>query len=163
MTQFALTELVNSPMADVTSAALGASSGAKFVQADIGKPVKLGTADSNYVVCSAGDEIEGFVSSVEIGTVNDGFSFGGVVKNKRKLCKVDAAQSSTIGLGSYVVAGASAALGTADAYPKVKSGVATNMSGTPPVLGTPVRHLWRVVRIVSGTGVAGDLVLIERV
>jgi hypothetical protein len=29
--------------------------------------------------------------------------------------------------------------------------------------GTPATHKWRVLRIISGTGVAGDSVLIERV
>lgn len=149
MANFKFSELTSSPLADIVTACLGASSSAKFAQADVGKPVKLGTVD-NYVLCAAGDDIEGFVDTVDIGTYNDGFSWGGVRKNKRIVAKVDAAQVSTIGVRSLVVAGASAALGTADAYPKVKS-------------GSPTVHLWRVISIVSGTGVAGDLVLIERV
>jgi hypothetical protein len=149
MTTFAFTELVNSPMADVVSAALGASSSAKLNDNDVGKPVKMGSAQ-NYVVCSAGDEIEGFVVNVEANTVNDGFSFGSVIRNKRVIAKVDAAQVGTLAVGEYAIAGASAALGTADAYPKVKE-------------GTPTNFKWRCIRIISGTGVAGDLVLLEKI
>jgi hypothetical protein len=149
MSNFQFTELTSSPLPDIVTACLGTAANAKLVQADVGKPVKLGVLN-NYVVCTAGDEIEGFVDTVDIGTYNDGFSWGGVIKNKRKVAKVDAAQVGAIGIRSLVVAGASAALGTADAYPKVKS-------------GSPTVHLWRVISIVSGTGVAGDLVLIERI
>lgn len=149
MTTFAFTELVNSPMADVVSACLGASAGAKLNDNDVGKPVKLGSAQ-NYVVCAAGDEIEGFVVAVEPATANDGFSFGSVIRNKRITAQVDAAQVGTLAIGEYVIAGASSALGTKDTYPKVKE-------------GTPSTFKWRVISIKSGTGVAGDLVLLERV
>lgn len=149
MTTFAFTELVNSPMADVVSAALGASSSAKLNDNDVGKPVKMGSAQ-NYVVCSAGDDIEGFVVSIEANTVNDGFSFGSVIRNKRMLAQVDAAQTGTLAVGEYAVAGASSALGTKDTYPKVKE-------------GSPSHFHWRCIRIVSGTGAAGDLVLLEKI
>lgn len=163
MTQFVFTEVVNSPLPEVTSAALGVDASHKLSDNDIGKPVKL-AANNNYVVCSAGDEIEGFFLAIEPSTVNDGFSFGSVQKNKRFVAKVDAATAATCSVGTYVVAGASSALGTKDAYPFVKSVAAQNLSATPPVLGPAgLNHKWRVIRVVSGTGVAGDLVLIERV
>lgn len=149
MTAFVFTELVNSPMADVITTALGASAGAKLNDNDIGKPVKMGTAQ-NYVVCSAGDDIEGFVVAIEPATVNDGFSFGSVIRNKRMIARVDAAQAGTLAVGEYAVAGASSALGTKDDYPKVKE-------------GSPTHFHWRVIRVVSGTGVAGDLVLLEKI
>lgn len=147
MTTFVFTELVTDQ--EVISTALGASSGAKLVENDTGKPVKL-AASQNYIVCSAGDEIEGFVSSISPETVNDGFSFGGVLTEGRMTAQVDAAQVGTLAIGEYAVAGASSALGTKDTYPKVKE-------------GTPAKFWWRVIRIVSGTGVAGDIVLLEKV
>lgn len=164
MTTFAFTELVNGQPADVVAAALGASAGAKFVAADIGKPVKLGTAN-NYILCSADDEIEGFVQSLEAFTVNDGFSFGGILRNTRVVAKVDAAQSGTLTTGEYAVAGTSSALGTADTYPLVKQVAAAVLAdGGATVLGPyGLMHKWRVIRVVSGTGVAGDLVLLEKV
>lgn len=163
MSQFVFTELVNGQPADVISAALGASSGAKLVENDIGKPVKLSTAN-NYIVCSADDEIEGFVKALESFTVNDGFSFGSVLRDTRVTAKVDAAQSGTLTVGEYVVAGTSSALGTKDAYPLVKQVAVQDLAAATPVLGPAgLMHKWKVIRIVSGTGVAGDLVLIEKV
>jgi len=149
MTQFVYTELYSGFTADIVSGALGVSSSGKFGDKDIGKPVKLGTAN-NYVLCSSGDEIEGFVKAVEPYTVNDGFSFGSVQRNRRMIATVDAAQVGTLTVGEYAVAGASSALGTLDAHPKV-------------LQGTPTTFKWRVIRVITGTGVAGDTVLLEKV
>jgi hypothetical protein len=149
MTTFVFTELVNSPHADVVSAALGVNAAGKFSDKDIGKPVKM-AANNNYVLCALNDEIEGFVKSVEALTTNDGFSFGSVMKNTRVTAQVDAAQTGTLVVGELCAAGTSAALGTANTYPKV-------------IQGTPANHKWRVIRNISGTGVAGDLVLIEKI
>lgn len=149
MTTFVFTELANSPHADVVSAALGVNSSGKFNDNDLGKPVKM-AANNNYVLCSVNDEIEGFVSSVEANTVNDGFSFGSVRRDKRIIAQVDAAQTGTLIVGELCAAGTSAALGTAMTYPKV-------------IQGTPANFKWRVIRNMTGTGVAGDLVLIEKI
>lgn len=149
MTTFVFTELVNSPHADVVSAALGVNAAGKFSDKDIGKPVKL-AANNNYVLCSANDQIEGFVKSVEAFTVNDGFSFGSVMRDTRIIAKVGAAQVGTLVVGEFAVAAAPSALGTQDAYPLV-------------VQGTPADFKWRVIRNISGTGVAGDLVLLEKI
>jgi hypothetical protein len=156
--------LVNGQPADVVSAALGTAANAKFVAADVGKPVKLGAAQ-NYVLCSAGDQIEGFVQALDAFTVNDGFSFGAVLRNTRITAKVDAAQASTLTIGEYVVAGASSALGTNDPYPLVKQVAdAALADGAATVLGPyGLLHKWRVIRVISGTGIAGDLVLLEKV
>lgn len=147
MTTFVFTELVSAPMADIVSSALGASAGAKFNANDVGKLVKLGTAN-NYVLAADGNEIEGFVVAMADNTVNDGFSFGSVQKNKRKYAKVGGAAAVVV--GDTVVSGAQAALGTVDALPIIKK-------------GTPTVHIWRVIRIVTGSGAVGDTVLIERV
>lgn len=149
MTTFVFTELVNSPHADVVSAALGVNAAGKFSDKDIGKPVKM-AANNNFVLCASGDQIEGFVTAVEANTVNDGFSFGSVIRNKRIIAQVDAAQVGTLVVGEFAVAGTSSALGTKDNYPKV-------------LQGTPADYKWKVIRNISGTGVAGDLVLLEKI
>lgn len=164
MTAFAFTVLV--PAQEIQSSALGVDANGKFqAHADIGKPVKL-AAGSKHVLCSTGDEIAGFVNSVEPFTVNAGLSFGGVLKGGRIEVIVAADQGATpMAVGDYVVAGTQLALGT--------SGVTEwNSGGTPPSTpqgptgrvktGTPTKKLWQCIRIISGTGVAGDTVLIER-
>lgn len=149
MTVFHFTELVNDPLADVVSAALGVDADHKFAQNDVGKGVAMGAA-SNYVPLAEDDEIEGIVTSVEPFTVNDGFSFGAVQKNKRAMAVVGANQGATpMAPLDLVVGDAPVALGTA--------GRITVKTGAPTV------HIWRCIRLVSGTGVAGDTVLIERV
>jgi len=152
MTNFVFNPVVNAPPPDITSAALGTGPAGLFAQADVGKPVKLGTAN-NYLLCAAGDEIAGFVFSLEAATVNNGFSFGAVQKNKRFVAKIDAAQLGTLVVGGLVAAGTQAILGTAQTEPVVQ--------GLTPVATTV--HKWQIIRIISGTGVAGDLILIERV
>ena len=82
MTVFNFTLLVNDPPATVLSAALGPDSSNKLASVDVGKGLKLGTAQ-NYVLCADGDEIEGVLDSVSPETVNDGFSFGGVQIDRR--------------------------------------------------------------------------------
>lgn len=155
MTEFVFTELVNSPHADIVSAALGVNSAGKFVEADIGKPVKL-AASNNYVLCDLDDPIEGFVFSVAAETVNDGFSFGSVRRNKRIIAEIDSAQTGAAPVGQTMVSGTPSALGTADVNPLV-----TKID----IIGTTIQVLdvWRVIRIISGTAIAGDLVLIEKV
>jgi hypothetical protein len=149
MTDFKFTPLVNSPHADVVSAALGATAANLFGSVDIGQIVKMGSGQ-NYVQAVTTNEIEGVVVAVDGITVNDGFSFGSVQKDKRVRARVAADQSGAITLLGLVVAGTPIALGTANGYPQVKD-------------GTPTVHKWRVIRIISGTGVAGDDVLIERI
>lgn len=146
MTTFVLSELVDNTY---ESFALGVNAAGKFVDADIKKPVKL-AANNNMVLCAAGDEIDGFVRAIEPFTVNDGFSFGSVQREGRVEVQVGTDQAGAIAVGDLVVAGAGTpALGTAG-LARVKK-------------GTPTRALWNVIRIISGTGVAGDRVLIERV
>jgi len=153
MTQFVFTELVNDPHADVISTALGVDANNKLNDNDIGKPVKL-AANNNYVLCADGDDIEGFLVSMEANTVNDGFSFGSVRRNKRMIAQVEAGELATLSVGLFAAAGVqTVAINVAQAYPQVI--VAT-------IAATTV-DAWRVIRVISGTGVAGDLVLIEKV
>ena len=144
MTSFVYEELV--PQDDIISTALGASTSAKFVSADVDKAVKL-AASQNYVPVVSGDEIEAFVVAVEPFTVNGGFSFGSVCYSGRK--RVTA--GGTIALGGLVVSGTPVALGTAG-----KAVV---------IAGTPTKYLWRMVRNITNPGNAaatGNEILVER-
>lgn len=148
MSVFYFTELVNDPIADVVSATLGVDANNKFSDADVGKGVKLGPSN-NYIPLADGDEIEGIVISMEPATYNDGFSFGSVQKDRRMKAQVGAGQTGALAVGALVVADVPIALGT-DGIVQVKA-------------GAPSVHMWRVLRHVTGTGVSGDTVLIERI
>lgn len=144
MTAFVFEE--TAPQEDIISAALGASTSAKFVTADIGKAVKMG-ALQNYVPVTSGDEIEGIVVAVEPFTVNGGYSFGSVAYAGRKR----ATAGGVIALGGLVVSGTPVALGT---------------EGKAVVIaGTPTKYLWRMVRNITSPGnaaAANHEILIER-
>lgn len=155
---------VNDPFADVVSAALGAAASEGWGDEDIGKAVKLGTAN-NYVLCGDNDEIEGFLVAIEPVTVNAGFSFGSVQRNKRMEALL-ATGVTGAAVGDMVVAAAQAAIGTAS-IALVKPGVAASQSGTTPFAyteRTPNTFLWRIIRLQDGgSGDAGETVLLERV
>ena len=149
MADFAFNLLTHSPeRLNVISTRLGASPAAKFTMEDLKKPVKLGP-DSNHVLCAAGDEIEGFVDSLDAAT-NGGFSFGGVARCNRgcrAAAQIGAGQGATAAkLGDLVVADDQIALNT-----KGKAQVKT---------GVPTRHLWRILAL-NGTGAAGTDVILE--
>jgi phosphoribosylformylglycinamidine (FGAM) synthase-like amidotransferase family enzyme len=163
MTTFKFRPRVNDPMADVISTALGDNTG-EFKTIDIGQAVKQGS-DSTYVQVADGDEIEGVVVAVEGFTVNDGFSFGSVQRDRAVKAQV-VAGGSQVAVLDMVVAGTPIALGTANGFPQVKKGAAASQAGTDPFAyteRTPNTHLWRVTSIISGNGSAGDYVLIERI
>lgn len=165
MTAFVFKELVNDPHADVISAALGATATGEFGSVDVGQAVKMGSAN-NYVQCADGDEMEGVVVTVEPFTVNDGYSFGSVQRNKRVVAQVAANEGGTVAVGAFVVCGTPVALGTANGMPQVKNGTAASQAGGAPYAyteRTPNTHMWKCIRVVTGTGAAGDKVLLERV
>ena len=148
-------ELVNDPLARIESGALGAVTGEAFTSAaDIRKPVKI-VAGSSFAICvAAGDEIDGFIATVSsTGPVNGGFAFGSVQRDRRIEAQVATDQVSNIALLGLVVSGAgNAVAGTANTLnlPQVKG-------------GAPTSSKWRVIRHITGTGVAGDRVLLEKV
>jgi len=130
------------------SSALGVSGAAPLTSLDDGKCVSLAALD-NHVVATDGDDIQGFLTGVESYTVNDGFGFGTVQTNGRAIVEVAAAEVGTVTPGATVVCGIQIAVGTA---------------GNPMVkLGAGVAIKWRCISILSGTGVSGDSILIERV
>lgn len=140
------------------TARLGAGSGsANYVtDLELGKPVKL-AGDSQYNLCAAGDQIEGFIRAVETWTADD-FSIGSVQYEGRVKVTLDGLQATpgtgVIAVGDYVVAGTAVAKGTAlgTAYPKVCK--ATTQTG--------MYFAWRVVSL-DGTTAVGQTATIERV
>lgn len=140
------------------TARLGAGSGsANYVtDLELGKPVKL-AGDSQYNLCAAGDQIEGFIRAVETWTADD-FSIGSVQYEGRVKVTLDGLQATpgtgAIAVGDYVVAGTAVAKGTAlgSAYPKVCK--ATTQTG--------MYFAWRVVSL-DGTTAVGQTATIERV
>jgi hypothetical protein len=152
------------PPGSVISSPLGDTISTGFAQNDVGKAIKfqagaVGSAIGvlEAVLCVDGDPIEGFVSSVEPNTVNEGYSFGGCqVKGQYEVAR--GATAVTIALGDFVVMdGAQAALGTAEANVNVKgyTRLATDLAGIP---------LWQCTQHLVGIGdTAGDILLIERV
>jgi len=118
-----------------------------YSMADKGKPVAL-ALNGNYVLCTTGQEIEGFIHSVEVATYNGGYNFGGVDIDSRQLATVDASQISPLFVGTEVVAGTQVALGS--------KGLPVVRAGSSPVFR------WSVLAIVSGTGAGGSTVLLRR-
>ena len=153
MTVFNYTLLVNDPLSDVVSAALGVDADNGYVENDIGKGVVLGTAQ-NYVPIAKDGEIEGVVVALSPETVNDGFSFGSVQKNRRIEATVGASVTTAVTPGTLVVADTPVALGTA-------GGLTVYVPVTAPVV-----HIWQCIRNITSAAAAGategDTVLLER-
>lgn len=164
MSTFRFNVKVNDPFADITDAALG-TAGQGWGNEEVGKAVKLSTAN-NYILCTNGDEIEGFVVAVEPNTVNSNVSFGSVQRNKRMQAVLAAGVTgATVGL--FVVAAAQEAVGTQTNGNKalVKPGTAASQLGSGSYAyteRTPNTYMWRIIRLLTD-GEAGSTVVIERV
>lgn len=156
------------------TARLGSASGSANYMTDkeIGKLVKL-AGDSRYNLCAAGDNIEGYVSSVESASQDD-FSIGTVAINGRQEVMCDGLQATpgtgAIAVGDFVVTGTVTPFGTAlTGNPKVCK--ATVQIGTVPAdltaAGVMVRaglFSWRVLSLGTvGTGAVGTTAIIKRV
>ena len=148
MTTFAFQETVPAPT--MLTSALGTGGSNIWTDKEVGKAVKLSTTnDSTMELCTGGDEIFGFVGAIAIGTVNNGFSHGSVQVEGWQVAKVGANQGGTpMAVGDSVVADTQVAFGTAG-LPAVKTS-ATSKRG------------WIVMRKLTGTGVAGNEVLLFR-
>ena len=150
------TTLTRSLLTDVSlmgiiTDALGDNTG-EYSDTELGKGVVMGA--NAYVAAGLGDQVEGIVNTVEPGTRNAGFSWGGIQTTGRAMAVVGSAQTGNVAIGALVSCGAAIAPGTA--------GLIRVMTvGTGHV--APVSFFWRVIRIVSGTGAAGDSIMIERV
>ncbi len=111
---------------------------------DIGKPVKL--SDDGVVVCADGNEIYGFITSVNAGT-SGGYSVGAVACDAgREIIAVD--EAGGLAVGGLVVAGTPVALGTAGVG-NVKT-------------GSPTTHKWQVVGLEVNPSTAGKQVLLRK-
>ena len=154
MAKFQMKELIGT---EPITARLGAGSGsANYVtDVEIGKPVKL-VGDSQYGLCAAGDQIEGYIAAVETYTADD-FSIGSVQFEGRKRVTLDGLQATpgtgTCAIGDYVVAGTAVAKGTALTVP-MKVCKATTQTG--------MYFAWRIVSL-EGTGAVGQIAVIERI
>ncbi len=149
MAKFKFNQKVDLDRADITDAAIGAAAGEAWSSNDIGKLLKIeaSSVDANYTAIADGNDIEGFLVSVEAVTVNDGFKFGSVQRNGRVW--VINADAGAMVVGDFVVgATQTVAIGTAGKS-KVKKGAG-------------VAFKWRVIAL-KVAGAVGDEVLIERV
>lgn len=150
------TTLTRSLLTDVShmgiiTDALGDNTG-EYDDTELGKGVVIGAAA--YVAAAKADEIEGIVNTVEPGTRNGGYSWGGIQTTGRAMAVVGASQTGAVAVGATVINDTPIADGTAGL-------IRVFSAGTGFV--APAQFIWRVIRIVSGTGVAGDSVMIERV
>lgn len=148
----------------VESACLGTGPNDQYTDNDLKKAVKMGTK-ANYVLCAAGDEIEGFIDNIDAGgTENEGFTFGGVARGGRHIAMIGAGQGDTPAkLLDYVVADDQPARGERKLASHLAPGQAEPNVGVPLVkTGEPVRQLWRIVHIYAGDGSEGTLVALDR-
>ncbi|WP_274584086.1 hypothetical protein V9W64_10845 [Neisseria leonii] len=125
----------------------------RITDKDLHKAVVLDTTQEGTLKLAAdGDEIRGFIESVEPAPTDKGTTFGSVVRHAPGV-RVWAAGSG-LNKGDKVVAGAQTAAGTANATanPRVDRFGVTQVKS-----GSPTTFVWEVVRV------EGDLVLIEAV
>ena len=132
--------------------------GNQYGYEEIGKAVKL-SGESAYVLCAAGDPIEGIVSSsnlAEQGTV-DGFSIGGIISTGYKEVTFDGLQATpgtgAVAIGDYVLTGTVVAKGTA---------LTAALKVTKATSQTPGAYKARVVSLgQAGTGAVGTVGTVE--
>lgn len=162
MTQMKFGMTVPLPPGAIISAALGVSNSTGFNQNDVGKCVKM-AANDNYIACAAGDAIEGFVTSVEPGLVNNGFTHGGVLRHIPGNMRMEVMNAAATALvfGDYVKAAAQAAINTANPSGTTKNGGAGPVPQVQKGDGTE-KFAWRVISLI-GSGAQGTMVLIEAV
>jgi len=118
MAKFEIVETIHSEKVKTVRLADGtytASAANVYGDAEVGKAVKLAGA-SRYVLCAAGDAIEGVVNSVNLGRYDD-YSIGGIISTGYKAVVLDGLQATpgtgAIAIGDYVVVGTVVAKGTA--------------------------------------------------
>ena len=136
---------------NVITAKLGAAAGENYTDKDIKKIVTMGTV-SNFTLAADGDEIEGFIDNIDGGPTANGFRVGGVARPDtgiRVEAQVAADAVVVVAVKDLVVAGAQLPLGT-KGLPQIKKGV-------------PETFKYRIMRIVSGNGGPGSIVVLERV
>lgn len=127
---------------------------AATTDADVGKPVKLSATDT-VALCADGDDIYGFITSIEPATA-DGKKIVGVQISGRIWVELDGAAA----VGTVVEAAANAAAGTANTSGYGIVSVHTMVSDTVANLAASLQlKSWLVI---SGTGLDEAIVLIEK-
>lgn len=148
---------------EIITVRLGSGSGTanQLTETEVNKFIKLVGPD-RYDLAAAGDEIEGYILTVEAGT-SAGFSIGGAALHEDYLeVTADGLQATpgtgTIALGDYVVVGTVVAKGTAlTGFRRVTK--ATNQAAAK---ASP--FAWRVVSLgTAGTGAVGTTLTIQKV
>lgn len=132
--------------------------GNQYGHEEVGKAVKL-SGESAYVLCAAGDPIEGIVSSSNYpnqGTV-DGFAIGGIISTGYKEVTFDGLQATpgtgVVAIGDYVLTGTVVAKGTA---------LTAALKVTKATSQTPGAYKARVVSLgQAGTGAVGTVGTVE--
>lgn len=138
---------------NVVTAKLGADKDhSGFTDADIGKPMKMGTA-GNYQICAAGDEIEGFLDNIDGGPTADGMTIGGVARANLGF-RVRAKVSGAANVLDYVVAGTNAAIGVKDA-----SGVGVVKAAVDED-DNKIKSNWRIVSFDSDAASGTDAIAV---
>jgi hypothetical protein len=158
MATFKFRQLVNSPLANIRTAKLGVNAATTLGSVDVGKSVKLDDED-NYVVCADGDYIDGIVVAVSSGGTVGLANLGSVQLNREIQVQVAANQSGNVAVGEFLVAGTPLAIGVAGLAQVKNIAAPANEAALVLAYGQPN---WRVLSIVSGTGAAGDTILMER-
>lgn len=134
-----------------------------YKDVEMGKFVKLGTADSQFVLCATGDNIGGYITSISQAT-SDGYSIGGIQEEDSKFAIADGSQvagTGVLAIGDFVVCGTAVAQGTGlgNTYAKVRK---STLQAADAGFIAAYPNLWRVVSLgVVGTGAVGTQVLIE--
>ena len=157
MAKFMFTPTVYSEKV-VTARLGGNAANTRANDSDVGKFVKLG-GDSNYILVSAADAIEGVVTSVET-NLYDGYFIGGVVSKGFVEATANGLQATpgvgAVAVGDYVLATAPAAIQVADTAPR-KVVKATDQAAAK---AAPFKA--RVVSLgTAGSGAVGTTVVIE--
>lgn len=130
---------------------------ASITDNDIGKPVKLGAATDEVDLCADGNEIWGFIATVEPQTV-DGKKLVTVMTRGRIYVELDGAGSR----GGMVEAAANAAAGTANSAGATTFGyVSAHTVATDTVANAVASTFAKNWKIISGAVTDESVVLIE--
>lgn len=117
---------------------------------DIGKAVTLDPSlPESMKLAGAGDSIDGFLETVEVGTHN-GQAVGTVLRPGMGARKY-VTSADTLVIGDYITGAAQAAAGTAEAkYNYAKSGIGVNHNIAVVAKATGATR-WRVVQVSNAT------------
>lgn len=146
MAIFKRTLLADAGVARIETECLG-DNNQQYASRHIGALVVM--AANSYVAPAAGADIEGQIVSMEVATVNDGFSYGSVKKSHRLEVMLGAnADTVNVVVGDTVVC-------------DVQPTLAVGGMGTVKK-GAGALHKWQVIAL-SGAGTTGDTAIIQKV